>query len=85
MPTNRRRRVRVQKGLSPEEIQWLTGVEQEAATKLWRFRIEPNRVTRCREIMQTYAHLIPRGRRPELEADLRLWAPPAPRGLASFR
>ena len=84
MPTKRRRRVREPQGLTVEEREWLTG-EALGGSKLWRFRIGPDQLERCRELMRTHADLIPRGRHAELEADLRLWTPPKPSGLSSFR
>lgn len=87
MPTKRTRRTRARltQDVTPEELQWLTGVEQPGASKFWHFRRTPEKVTRCRALLETHAHLVPRGRMRKLKDDLHHWDPPAPTGLASFR
>lgn len=88
MPTNRKRisRIRRADDLTPEELEWLTGVPQAGANAFWKFRCWlPDQLARCRELVERHAALIPPGRLPKLLQDIEHWAPQKPRGLASFR
>ena len=75
MPTKRTRRVRAHVGLNANEVQWLTGRPQEGASPLWSFRQWlPARLERCRMLLATHKHLIPRGRMKLLLQDIERWA-----------
>lgn len=86
MPTKRGRRQRARRDVSLEELEWVTGIEQPGAGKLWRYRMWlPENLERYRTLLHTHRHLIPRGRMAELRRDIERNSPREPRGLASFR
>jgi hypothetical protein len=70
----KRRTTRPVADLSREERQWLTGVHDPLANRFWVHGRGPEKVERCRWLMAEYRHLIPRGRRAQLEEDLAHWA-----------
>jgi len=78
MPTNRRRVRRTPRpsGLSPSEIQWLTGRPQEGANVFWQHVRGHDKVVRCRRLIAENGELIPPGRLPALIEDLKHWDRP---------
>jgi hypothetical protein len=73
MPTKRKRRTRPHMALQPHEIEWLTGIEQPNAGKLWKY-IAWRYVERYALLLETHREMVPRGRMKLLLADLERWS-----------
>lgn len=76
MPTKRQRTARAHRpqGLSPAELEWLTGSPQPGANRFWVHLRSAEKVARCRALIEAHDDLIPAGRLPALLADLEHWA-----------
>ena len=78
MPTNRRRTRRTprQTGITPSELEWLSGEPQDAANRFWKHDHSPERMARRRELLDQYPELIPPGRVAELRREITTWTEP---------
>lgn len=72
MPT-KRSRPRPIAGVTPAELEWLTGEPQAGANRWWQHKRGAEKLARCRELIEHYAHLIPAGRLEVLARDLEHW------------
>jgi hypothetical protein len=75
MPSKRTRILHVwrQPGLSPSELEWLTGTPQEGSNKFWIFCTDGAQLARREWLVERFESLVPAGRKATLESDLRQW------------